>query len=376
MAEFINLDHEEESLNISPYSKTPIITILPGSEIIDGNITQTELSGIPTEDVISIDIKQGYVEEIEESICIHESCDASTYYGDANEDDSFKRSNLFSELTDEYQRAVARQNLGIADDYTLLWGNISGNLVNQTDLYRFILDTIASEYNELIFEINLKLGQWGYEIRNELSQKANILSPDFKGTPTTTLPEISDYSNRIPTTEWVTAKINEATTNDVLFFSSDKTYMYYGDSPQNISCQWDYRIPIISQKINGVSLGISDRTYTFIGVDSDLIITLEYTTTEGTYTKNITFNKYYPVYYGTSEILDELSRTKDNEIILNCNENDYAYIYVPNKSSTRIAVDGLVGGFFLIGTVQLHSLTYYVFKSANSGLGELFINIL
>ena len=82
------------------------------------------------------------------------------------------------------------------------------------------------------------------------------------------------------------------------------------------------------------------------------------------------------MYYGTSEILDELSRTKDNEIILNCNENDYAYIYVPNKSSTRIAVDGLVGGFFLIGTVQLHSLTYYVFKSANSGLGELFINIL
>ena len=331
MAEFINLDHEEESLNISPYSKTPIITILPDSEIIDGNITQTELSGIPTEDVISIDIKQGYVEEIEESICIHESCDASTYYGDANEDDSFKRSNLFSELTDEYQRAVARQNLGIADDYTLLWGNISGNLANQTDLYRFILDTIASEYNELIFEINLKLGQWGYEIRNELSQKANILSPDFKGTPTTTLPEISDYSSRIP---------------------------------------------IISQKINGVSLGISDRTYTFIGVDSDLIITLEYTTTEGTYTKNITFNKYYPMYYGTSEILDELSRTKDNEIVLNCNENDYAYIYVPNKSSTRIAVDGLVGGFFLIGTVQLHSLTYYVFKSANSGLGELFINIL
>ena len=376
MAEFINLDHEEESLNISPYSKTPIITILPDSEIIDGNITQTELSGIPTEDVISIDIKQGYVEEIEESICIHESCDASTYYGDANEDDSFKRSNLFSELTDEYQRAVARQNLGIADDYTLLWGNISGNLANQTDLYRFILDTIASEYNELIFEINLKLGQWGYEIRNELSQKANILSPDFKGTPTTTLPEINDYSNRIPTTEWVTAKINETTTNDLLFFSSNKTYMFYGDSPQSILCQWDYRVPITSQKINGLSLDIGDRMHTLNGVDSDLIITLEYTTTEGTYTKNITFNKYYPMYFGTSEILDELSRTKDNEIVLNCNENDYAYIYVPNKSSTRIAVDGLVGGFFLIGTVQLHSLTYYVFKSANSGLGELFINIL
>ena len=159
MAEFINLDHEEESLNISPYSNTPIITILPGSEIIDGNITQTELSGIPTEDVISIDIKQGYVEEIEESICIHESCDASTYYGDANEDDSFKRSNLFSELTDEYQRAIARQNLGVADEFTLVWGNISGNLANQIDLYTFVVNSIASKYNDLIEETNLKLAQ-------------------------------------------------------------------------------------------------------------------------------------------------------------------------------------------------------------------------
>lgn len=376
MAEFINLDQEEESLNISPYSKTPIITIFPDSEIIDGNITQTELSGIPTEDVISIDIKQGYIEEVEESICIHDSCDPSTYYGDANEDDSFKRSNLFSELIDEYQRAIARQNLGIADDYTLVWGNISGNLANQTDLYRFVLDTIASESNDLIYEINLKLGQWGYEIRTELSQRANILSPEFKGTPTTTLPEIHDNSARIPTTEWVTAKINETTNINLLWFTIDKTFMYYGDPSQNIICTWDYRNSVLSQKINGVILNPSDRTYTLNNINSELLITLEYTTTEGTFIKNITFNKYYPIYYGTSEVLNELYKTKDSLIVLNCNANDYAYIYIPNKSSARLAVDGLVGGFSLIGTTQLHSLTYYIFKSANKGLGELFINIL
>ena len=97
---------------------------------------------------------------------------------------------------------------------------------------------------------------------------------------------------------------------------------------------------------------------------------------KGTFIKNITFNKYHPIYYGTSEVLNELYRTKDSLITLNCNANDYAYIYIPNKSSARLAVDGLVGGFSLIGTTQLHSLTYYIFKSANKGLGELFINIL
>lgn len=376
MAEFVNLDQNEESLNITPYSKTPIINILPDSEIVDGTLTQVELSGVPEEEIISIDLLPGYEEEIEDPFCIHETCDASTYYGDANEDDSFKRSNLFSELTSEYQRAIARQNLGIADEYTLVWGNISGNLANQVDLYKFIIDSTAASYNNLIEEINVKLAQWGYEIRVELEQKANILSPEFKGTPTTTLPEIHDNSARIPTTEWVTAKINETTNINLLWFTIDKTFMYYGDPSQNIICTWDYRNSVLSQKINGVILNPSDRTYTLNNINSELLITLEYTTTEGTFIKNITFNKYYPIYYGTSEVLNELYKTKDSLIVLNCNANDYAYIYIPNKSSARLAVDGLVGGFSLIGTTQLHSLTYYIFKSANKGLGELFINIL
>ena len=376
MAEFVNLDQNEESLNIIPYSKTPIINILPDSEIVDGTLTKVELSGVPEDEIISIDLLPGYEEEIEDPLCIHETCDASTYYGDANEDDSFKRSNLFSELTSEYQRAIARQNLGIADEYTLVWGNISGNLANQVDLYKFIIDSTAASYNNLIEEINVKLAQWGYEIRVELEQKANILSPEFKGTPTTTLPEIHDNSDRIPTTEWVTAKINETTNINLLWFTIDKTFMYYGDPSQNIICTWDYRNPVLTQKINGVILNPSDRTYTLNNINSELLITLEYTTTGGTFIKNITFNKYHPIYYGTSEVLNELYKTKDSLITLNCNANDYAYIYIPNKSSARLAVDGLVGGFSLIGTTQLHSLTYYIFKSANKGLGELFINIL
>ena len=48
----------------------------------------------------------------------------------------------------------------------------------------------------------------------------------------------------------------------------------------------------------------------------------------------------------------------------------------PPRFCLSISVDGLVGGFIVLGTFQLHGLTYYAFKSTNSGLGELFINIL
>ena len=376
MAEFVNIDQENESLNILPYSTTPIVTILPETTVVDGSITSIELNGAPTDEIISIDILPGFTEEVIDPICIHDSCDPSVYYGDVNENDSFKRSNLFSELTDEYQRAIARQNLGVADEFTLVWGNISGNLANQIDLYTFVVNSIASKYNDLIEETNLKLAQWGYEIRVEIEQKANILSPNFQGSPTTSLPEINDYSNRIPSTEWVTAKINESFSNTLTSFTLDKSFMYYGDSPQTVICSWSYSDVITSQKINGITLDINSTSYTFNNVNSDLVISLEYTMDGKTYTKSISFSKVPPLYYGTSDILNELTKTKDYSIVLKCNVNDYAYIYIPNKSSARISVDGLVGGFIVLGTFQLHGLTYYAFKSTNSGLGKLFINIL
>jgi len=201
MAEFIDLNQEADVLNISPYSPTPVITITEDAIVVDGTITPKEVSGIPEEAVISIDLLPGFEEDLPEPIYIHESCDVSTYYGDPNPDDSFKRGNLFSELTDEFQRATARQNLGIADKSTLVWGNISGNFANQTDIYAFIVNSVAGKYDSLLVEMNLKLAQWGYEIKTELEQRANIISPDFKGIPKTTLPEIYDYSGRIASTE-------------------------------------------------------------------------------------------------------------------------------------------------------------------------------
>jgi hypothetical protein len=59
---------------------------------------------------------------------------------------------------------MARSNLGIADDYSLIWGNIGGNLSDQTDLYKFVNESLAARINELIEEVNLKLSQWAADI--------------------------------------------------------------------------------------------------------------------------------------------------------------------------------------------------------------------
>lgn len=65
----------------------------------------------------------------------------------------FKIDNLFAELLTEYQKTIARRNLGIADDNSLFWGNIKGLLENQTDLKSFINNRVKKETYSQISEL-------------------------------------------------------------------------------------------------------------------------------------------------------------------------------------------------------------------------------
>lgn len=127
-----------------------------------------------------------------EAVCLKEDCSVQNRYKCADERGYFLIDNLFSELTDNYQRTLARINLGIADEYALIWGNIKGNLINQEDLYNFVTSSIDTS------------------IHNVLDSKADVYSPSFSGEPITTLPSTSDDSSRIASTKWVNNKIKEA----------------------------------------------------------------------------------------------------------------------------------------------------------------------
>lgn len=380
MAEFIRLDEREQDTSILPVSPYSISDIKPDSKIIDGIINKEEVEGICADyDVITID-KIGSVkveEEGVEHICVKEDCDVSKYYGCANGNDGFQKENLFSELTDEYQRTIARINLGIADEYALKWGNIKGNLSNQKDLYTFVTDSIAFDINKVIDEINLKLAQWACEIEIRLNNKADIYSPNFTGSPTTTLPTMTDNSDRIASTAWVNAKIAAASIDDnVKAISLEPEYMCYGDDPTDVKVTWEYHKDVVEQSINDISLKPDVREYIFSGMTTSMVVTLKYKYEDTSATRVVTFDIKYPNYYGTSPDYTKLDKTIDNVFTVTAGTNDYIYVMIPNGSNSVLGVSSIIGGFNQLGTQEIFGNLYYVFKSANAGLGETTVEIL
>lgn len=94
---------------------------------------------------INVTSTQYFPEDVE-GFC---DCSVPSFYGNTDEDGNLKKDNMFSEFTDDYQRAKARENLGISDEYTLQWGNIEGNVVNQIDLCIYIDEAIKKAIAKL-----------------------------------------------------------------------------------------------------------------------------------------------------------------------------------------------------------------------------------
>jgi len=104
--EFINLNEDTSLVNVTEETnllvkKEPSIQLLDDSEI-------PQLDYIPKTNTT------------EEDTLLQGSCGIEDFYGDASVEDYFKRENLFSELVNDYQRAMARYNLGIGEEYSLV----------------------------------------------------------------------------------------------------------------------------------------------------------------------------------------------------------------------------------------------------------------
>lgn len=374
--EFINLDEQD----IMPDYPRSISETIPKTKVISELVNDIEVEGICAIDgIYTIDkvVPDVEPEEIDDSICIKEDCDASQYYGCTDDEGRFLKDNLFSELTDEYQRTLARMNLGIAEDYALKWGNITGNLSNQKDLYTFVTESIAEDLNKLIEEINIKLQQWATDIDIKLRNKADIFSPNFTGLPTTTLPLLTDNSNRLASTEWVNAKIEAAVIDDnVKAIAIEPEYMCYGDAPTDVKITWEYRNPVEKQSINGIELNASIREYTFKKQTTSMVITLRYSYGDIDALRIITFDIKYPIYYGTSSDVTQLLRTVSNSFEIDAKADDYMYVMIPNGINAQLAVSSVIGGFKFTGIQEVFNNIYYVFKSINKGLGKTTIEVI
>ena len=220
MGEFVNISDSEETLMLNTVNSNIF------EDINDDLILNTP-------DTVFIEpIKIEDQEEQEVDTC--NDC-ISQSYGEWDSLGYFKKENYLSELVSEYERALARENLGIADSYAMLWGNISGNIMNQPDLINWVKEYYATNINRIVADLNEVLNAWEQNINTELAYKANINSPEFSGTPTAPLPPSDSNSSQIATTAWVNSKLQDINVGNILaILSISPSSMYIGDSPINV----------------------------------------------------------------------------------------------------------------------------------------------
>lgn len=363
MSEFINLeDSQNESLIVNVPAEVSVIT----------NSSDSDL------DIIAVDKIDTTVDApSDDSLCVKGGLDCTEQYGCKDPTGYFTVDNLFSELTDDHQRETAKRNLGIGSPYTLIWGNISGNLVNQKDLYNFVLDKTNESGNSVIDQINLKLSELTTNVNVALNAKANIYSPVFTGNPQAPTQLATDKSTNIANTEWVTGAITNAKlAGNLRSIAVDPMYAFYGDTPINITVYWDYLKNVTAQTLNGVSIDVSLRQYTFTNVNGPLSITLAYVYDGISESRVVNFVLKYPIYYGVSNDYTKLSKTITSPFSVTAGDSQYIYVLIPNGSSSSLMVNSIIGGFTLLGTQVLYNNIYYIYRSDIAGLGTTTIEIV
>lgn len=312
---------------------------------------------------------------IEDSpICNTGMCDSSNSTGCSGQGKYFQVINLFSELTSNYQKKLARQNLGILDSQLFKWGNITGDLSEQIDLCNFVNTSIKYSSDELTKLFDLKLEEWVDIIDKN---KADIFSPNFLGCPTTTTPLLTDNSNRIASTEWVNAKIQaQVTDQNLKKFQLNPEYGMHGDEPINVTLSWEYAQDVDSQTINGQVIDSSIREYTIENVSGNTEFILTYTIGDKSVSNTAIYSLLFPTFYGTSLDYTQCERTISNVFTVDAGYGEYITILVPNGNKIDLAVSSIIGGFNFLKTEEIYGNTYYVYQSIISGLGNTTIEIV
>ena len=294
------------------------------------NLNTIKIEQEPVRDIIITPVEVILPEDPEEKEgCIKEECPVTV--GCSGE--YFAIKNLFSELTDDYQRAIIRQNLGIGGDGSLLWGKIEGNLANQKDLYKFIVDTLRGDEQGILDKVNLELKYWTQYIENKIESLAsNVVSLEV-------IPRYAT-SNQLPV--------------DVLVI-------------------WKYEQPVEAQTINRTVIDPEVRSYIFENVTEAFPIKLSYYLNGVWLTRNVNFDINFPTFYGTSPNWEEDNYTIEDKIRIDAGENEYIYVITKNQSD--FSVNGIIGGFIQESIIYIQSIRYYVYRSVNPNLGDTIVRI-
>ena len=176
--------------------------------------------------------------------------------------------------------------------------------------------------------------------------------------------------------------------------SLSKSIVEIGDILSGLVVTWSYnKEDIVSQKFNGLEVGVDDREYTETeDITSNKTYTLEANDGKNTTTKSATVKFLNGKYYGVAQegtydsdfikgLTKVLAENKNGNFTVNCGENEFIYFCIPTRFGTpRFSVGGFEGGFFKVDTIEFtnnfgYSENYDIYRSDNSSLGNTTVNV-
>lgn len=176
--------------------------------------------------------------------------------------------------------------------------------------------------------------------------------------------------------------------------SLSKSVVEIGDVLSGLVVTWAYnKEDILSQKFNGLEVGIDDREYIETeDITSNKTYTLEANDGKNTTTKSATVKFLNGKYYGVAQegtydsdfikgLTKVLAENKNGNFTVNCGENEFIYFCIPTRFGTpRFSVGGFEGGFFKVDTIEFtnnfgYSENYDIYRSDNSSLGNTTVNV-
>ena len=342
------------------------------------------------------------------SDCSCKSCSTQQKY--------FEISKCFEELTTEVQKAQARYNLGLSDEWNMKWGNIKGFVEEQKDLTAY-LDIYIQVYKQTISETfyDLKVS-----LESTIQNQVNLLEQDRKQIealiqqvvdfkkeiedsikskvdrseiPTIQNPYNQAYTNNDSPTVHSVGEALDALLYKELEITMTKTTPEIGEIGETLDVVfgWSYNKFVESQTFDSSQVSIAARSITVKGVTETTSKLLAASDGVKTKSKLITIPFKQACYYGASIITPtseaiintftrDLKFDKGSTVTITANNKEYIYFVLP-KSLANITfyVGGFEGGFTVIdNNFKFHRYgnvyDCILVRSDNSGLGTTTIN--
>lgn len=310
------------------------------------------------------------------------------------------KDNYLSEFNSRSDKDKVIQNLGLNTRIT--WGNISGYLEKQQDLY--------SELQNIEERIKGYSDNSINQLREEIKQQKEVVEENIKSLQEAINIELSkkiskelisdEAIGQIKYTNSDYANINSLkdALDSILYkpltLISNKVSPSVAEKGDTVTAifSWDYSKNIKSQLFNDTDVDTSIRTKSVENLTNDNQYTIKATDlSDREYSFNTAWIKFYTAIYYTVSIeqplISSMSKSIQNGKSLSFNVNaidgQYIWIFIPkDKMTPSFSVGGFEGGFQKVGEITtkykenyITETTYVIYRSDNPNLGNTKVDI-